>query len=465
VKILVIGGGVAGLSAALTADTAGHDVVLLEQRSFCGGRAYSFTEPVTRATIDNGQHLLMGCYRATLAMLRTIGSEHLVTQESRFVVPLLLPSGELATLDCPNLPAPWHVAAGLLRLRGFPKRDVWHLRRAFAALKNISAATYAQWDCVSVSEWLDQIRQSTMAREIFWTPLTLAIMNETPERASVAPLLMMLREGLWERGVSRGLVVPRVGLSELLIDPAVERLRAHGHVVQESTTVQSVLIENSQLRGVVTTRGITITADAIIFACPPRELGRVLAASGCADDAHWQPLTAWESVPICSVHLWYDRAVLPSAMLGLPDENFHWAFGKAVAGRRSPVAGKDNTSGAVAVTGDRRPATGDCISLVSSACRELAAKPRVEILQAAQAVMQKYFPAARAAKLVHAQLTKELHATVSLTVGSATQRLPTRTPWTNAFLAGDWTQTFLPATIEGAVRSGANAAQLLETRE
>lgn len=444
--VLIIGGGVAGLAAAVACVDAGHRVTLCEARSFCGGRAYSFTDPKTGEIIDNGQHLLMGCYRATFDYLARIGSRALVTVAPQLRVDLLRPDGTATEFSCPRLPAPWHVILGLLRWRSFPTRDVWRLRRGLGAWDGVVSPRPARHDPlnISVAEWLDRCGQSLRARELFWEPLTVAVMNETMARAAAAPFLAMLREGLQTRGVPQGLAFPRAPLSHVFVDPAVAYVTARGAQIRTATTITQLDADPHHVRAVHTRAGEVLTADALIMALPPRELSRVMAASPWGAREPWTSLTAWESVPILSVHLWYDRPVLPASMVGLIGSPFHWAFDQqTLAGAK--VGGRSS------------------IALVSSACREMVAWSRDAIVQAAQQTIATYCRSAAGVTPRHTQVTKELHATVSLTPGIDGVRLSTRTGIRNLFLAGDWTQTYLPATIEGAVRSGYAAARAIGT--
>lgn len=415
-------------------------VVLLEGRSFCGGRAYAFREPTLGTTIDNGQHLLMGCYRATFEYLRHIGSLDQVSILPRLQVDFLGPDARPAPLVCPGWPAPWHLLAGLSRWRGVSWRDIWGLARRAGSVRRMDADDYATLDRRSVSEWLDTLEQGAQAREWLWTPLCLAIMNETPARASAAPFVMMLRDGLLDRTAPAGLAYPRTDLSNLLVTPALKFLRVQGALIQMGQVVTDLEYSNGRVQAVQCRNGQRIAADRVIVALPPRALQELVGHGAQSSHPYWHSLAAWDTVPIVSVHLWYDRPVLTRPMTGLIGSRFHWAFDKTAVLREVPDQGH-------------------CVALVVSAGRAEAAWSRAEVIRAAQDEMQRYFPAARGAQLRHAQVTKELHATVSLSKGSAARRLPTVTPWANLFLAGDWTQTHLPATIEGAIRSGQAAAR------
>ncbi len=436
--VVIVGGGIAGLSTAVACVQAGHRVTILESRSFCGGRAYSFQEPKIGTMIDNGQHLLMGCYTATFAYLSEIGSRDFVTVHPRFEATFASVGGALTSLRCPALRAPWHLLVGLCRWDGLQLREIW--RVATAMRRWMRNPSYAAWDGLTVAQWLDAIGQGPRARRLFWEPLSFAVLNESIDRASVAPLLTILQEGLHTRGMPQGLGFPRAPLSRIFVDPAVAYLAKHHGAVRMSTPIAELCCEGHAIAAVRTRQQESITGDAYVLALPPRDLSRLLAASGVALSGAWAQLDRWESAPIISVHLWFDRPVLPASMVGLIDHPFHWAF---------------DTSDLLAESATH------CVTLVSSACRNLATWPREQIVQAAQAAMAQYFPNSHAAQLRHVQVTKELHATVSLATGTAAARLPSQTPWRNLFLAGDWTQTYLPATIESAVRSGYTAARAI----
>ncbi|MBI2344144.1 MAG: FAD-dependent oxidoreductase [Deltaproteobacteria bacterium] len=440
-RVVIVGGGMAGLSAAVRVAEGGHHVTLLESRSFCGGRTYSFHEPVTQSVIDNGQHLLMGCYRATFAYLARVGTEHLVEQQPRLVVPFVEPGGGLQVLCCPRLPAPLHLLGGLWRFPPFPRVDYWRLLRwALSSAWRIRRSS-ADVQRMSVAQWLALAGQGREATAWLWEPLTLAIMNETPQRAAAAPFLRMLREGLCARSVPQGVAIPRVGLSRLLVEPALAYLRARHGVIYETTSVDTLLARDDAIIGLRTRRSEEIAGDAYILAIPPHPLHQLMAASGFGQEMPWAALAEWETVPIIAVHLWFPQPVLPQPMVGLVGSPFHWAFDRS------------------RLEDDPRESSLHSVALVSSACREMATWSRAAVTDAAIHAMLSYFPAARTITPAHVQITRELRATVSLGPENLHLRLGTQTAWRNLFLAGDWTATGLPATIEGAVRSGEAAAR------
>lgn len=446
---VVVGGGLAGLAAAVHATAKGHRVTLLEARSFCGGRAFAFREPKTGDIIDNGQHLLQGCYRATLAYLEQIGSRHRLAVHPRLAVTFATADGRRTNLSCPDWPAPWHLLAGLGRWRDFPKRDLVRAMWGLRTMRTLDHAGYARLDQWSVTQWLDTMGQSKTARRLLWTPLTLAIMNEEPSRASAAALAMILKEGALSGTAPTGLATPQCDLSSLLVDPAVAWLQQRGCHVRTGTPAEQLLLHDGAIAGIRCRHDETVHGDAFILALAPRELARLLAASDIAG-APWDSLSRWESVPIISVHCWYDQPALPGPMVGLIDAPFDWAFEKN-EGRPSATPRGELGRG----TKDEGRKT--IVSLVKSAAREMAAWPREQIVQSARDTLTRYFPGTAAAPW-HVQVTKELHATVSLAHHTAALRLPAHTPWPNVWLAGDWTATGLPATIESAVRSGVHAA-------
>lgn len=450
-KVVIVGGGLAGLACAVDLlakaknNNSKIEVTVYEARAMFGGRAYSFTEPKTGQIIDNGQHLLHGSYTSTLEYSKTIGALTALDQREKFTVDFAEAGGNLRRLKCPTLPAPLHLVAGLWNMPGFSRGDLFRLAWGARKLLQQNEIMYSELDSISIAEWCKLLGQSKEACALFWEPLTLAVMNETMERASAAPFATMLREGMFARDITQGLIFPRAGLSETLIDPALKFITQHGGAVRSGSPVQEIIVQDNRIIGISTSKEKNIEADFFVLALPPRQLSELLQRSH-VHSTKWDKLPEWESVPILSVHLWYDKEALPSEMVALHESDFHWAFSK-------PISAELRAQG-----------VGSCVALVSSACRDLIKQTRAEIIEYAAAEMLKFFPESLvAAKLMFSQLTKELHATVSVGVNSANRRFPPDTEWKNCWLAGDWTNTNLPATIESAVRSGQRASRMLQS--
>lgn len=431
--IVIIGGGFAGLAAAAALAGAGRRVLLLERRSTLGGRAYSFTDRVTGATVDNGQHLMMGCYHETLAFLERIGASGKLRIQQSPRVDFLDDRGNRASFICPRLPAPLHVAAGLMGLRSIGWRDRLPALRVGLALR-LPDGDRAQLGDLTVREWLARLGQTERMQRRFWNPLALATLNETPDRASADMLARVIEEGFLRAHRDSQIVISRVGLSELYTHDAERYIESHGGEVRINAEVAEIEIEGPRAIGVRLKSGERIKTASVVSTTPPAALGRMLRPEVIERYEVFRNLARFESSPIVSINLWYDEPVMDGEFACLLEGRIEWVFNK------NAIAGKNE---------DRQH-----LALVASGAHSLADRPKEELIELAVAEMRRYFPAARRARLHHAHVVREREATISHTVGVARLRPLHQTEIEDFYLAGDWTATGLPATIEGAVRSG-----------
>lgn len=437
--IVIIGGGFAGLAAAVNLAERGRRVLVLERRNFLGGRAYSFTDKVTGDTIDNGQHLLMGCYHHTLDFLRKIGASHKVKFQPNPRVDFLSETEGHASFACPPLPAPLHLLAGLSRLKTIGWRDRLNALRVGLALKTMNGKR-AQLADITVREWLNKLGQSERMQSRFWDLMALATLNEVPERASADMFARVLEQGFMRTKQDSTMVIARVGLSDLYTQDAVRFLEACDSVVRMNASVKTIDFENGCAVGVTLANGEAIAAAAIISAVPYFMLKDLLAPELLA--AHFPAVAAFQSAPIVSINLWYDEPITDLEFVSLLDSPIEWVFNKN------------------AIAGDTQ-SRHQHLALVISGAHQAAYQPKEALIAMATAEMKRFFPKARHQEPAHAYVIKEQHATISHTVGIARQRPAQKTALANFYLAGDWTDTGLPATIESAVFSGQECARLL----
>ncbi len=438
--ILIIGGGFAGLAAAVDLAAQGQQVLLIERRNFLGGRAYSFTDKITGDTIDNGQHLLMGCYHHTLNFLHKIGASHKVKFQSNPRVDFLSDTTGHASFACPAWPAPLHLLAGLARLQTIGWRDRLSALRVGVALKTMNGQRARLAD-ITVREWLNELGQSEQMQSRFWDLLALATLNETPERASADMFARVLDQAFMHTKQDSTMVISRVGLSDLYTTDAVQFITARGGTLRTNASVKTIDFARQRAVGVTLTTGERITAAAIISAVPYFMLKDILAPELLV--AHFPAVAEFKSAPIVSINLWYDEPVTDLEFVSLLDSPIEWVFNKN------------------AIADDARPRRQQ-LALVISGAHQAAAQPKEFLIEMATAEMKRFFPKARPQTPSHAYVIKEQHATISHTVGIAHQRPPQKTPLANFFLAGDWTATGLPATIESAVWSGQECARLVQ---
>ncbi len=438
--VLIIGGGLAGLAAAVELVEQGRRVLLLERRSFLGGRAYSFTDQTTGDTVDNGQHLLMGCYHHTLNFLARIGALSKLKIQAHPRVDFLSEEGDLASFRCPPLPAPLHLLAGLARLQTIGWRDRLSALRVGWALRHLNGDR-ERLAGITVREWLNELGQSEQIQRRFWDLVALATLNELPERASADMFARVLERAFMQARRDSTMIIPRVSLSELYTTDARRFIEERGSLVRLNAEVAQIKFEHRRAVGVVLRSGETLPAEAIISALPYFALKKLISPDVVAACESLQSLDRFQSSPIVSINLWYEEPITELEFVGLLDSPIDWVFNK-------------NAIGGV----DRRQ---QHLALVTSGAYELADLPKEALVKLAVSELRRFFPAARKLHPIHYFVIKERDATLSHTVGLTQLRPAQRTSLSNFFLAGDWTATGLPATIEGAVWSGQECARAL----
>src|SRR6185503_15945800 len=242
-RVVIIGGGFAGLAAGVRLSERGYEVLLLERRNHLGGRAYSFTDARTGDVVDNGQHLFMGCYYHTIAFLETIGRLDRLRFQERPRVDFLDATG-FTSFDCPPLPAPLHVLAGLLRMKGLGLGDKLRAFNIGRAIKSNGRLSPGE---LTVDQWLDNLGQSETIKQRFWYPMVVATLNQKPDIASARMLKVVLQEAFGGNAKSGSIGISRVGLSDLYTDGAYDFITSRGGNVKTGAQVNGLIIE----RGVV----------------------------------------------------------------------------------------------------------------------------------------------------------------------------------------------------------------------
>jgi squalene-associated FAD-dependent desaturase len=434
-RIIIIGAGFAGLSAGVKLAEAGFEVLVLEARSRLGGRAYSFRDPVTGDVVDNGQHLFIGCYHHTLAFLDRIGCRDKLGFQPVPRVDFIDREGNRSTFACPRLPAPLHTLAGLIRLGGLDLGDKLRSLRVGLALRKPNGDR----DPLTVAQWLDLMGQSDRIKKRFWYPMMIATLNEDPEIASARMMKVVLTE-IFNNGVDGArLGIARVGLSDLYTEGARSFIEDRGGQVRADAPVTRIQISRSRVSGVELKTGEHLTADFVVSTIPPEPLNRILPDN--LRTGEMSGIERLETSPIVSINLWFDRPVMEGEFVGLLGTDCQWAFNKnLILGTRSEA---------------------NQVAVVISAARRFVDSTREQLIAMALSDLKLALPEARAARVIHSTIVKERDATLSHTLESDQLRPGPRTSAENFFLAGDWTRTGLPATIESAVMSGHTAADLI----
>ncbi len=440
--VVVIGGGFAGLSAGTALAERGVRVLVVDARAQLGGRATAFRDRETGELVDNGQHVLFGCYRATFEFLTRIQALDRVRIQPSLSVPYIDRAGRRSVLSCPALPSPLHLLAGVLDWDAMPWRDrlsvlklAGPIRRARRELQRtgwISVEPRA-----TVSEWLIAHGQTEKLRAWLWEPLAVAALNQSPSVASAAPFVRVLAEMFGPDARDSSLVLPTRPLHEMYTEPARAYLESRGGEVRVNALAR-VIVEQGRVRA-VEIRGERTPARRVVAAVPWFDISRLFLPSPPSSlGPILSSANSMGSMPIVTVNLWYDRRVMEEPFVGLPGRDMQWVFDKRLA------FGSDASH----------------LSLVSSGATRLTAMDRDQLTAVASAEVQEALPAARDARLLRATVVREKRATFSLAPGEPS-RPGTTTPVEGLYLAGDWIDTGLPGTIESAVVSGHRAAHEL----
>ena len=431
---IVIGGGFAGFSAATALAEHGAKVLLLEARPGLGGRATAFTDPETGERVDNGQHILMGCYTDTLAFLDRIGAGDRVKWQSGLKIPMIDRQGQHSVLSLPALPPPLNFLAGILSWDALSWSERLSVLRIGGRLNNPAKAGCPTEKSQTVREWLVSNGQAPRLLELFWEPLALAALNQSIDQAEATHFLRVLERVFGPDPSASALVLPAVPLDQLYAEPARAWLEARGSAVRVNAPAK-VLIDGGRVRG-VGLRDETVEAPIVVPTVPWHAFHALFDEAPPELVQTIQHATALASLPIVNVNLWFDRAVMHEPLVGLPGRNFQWLF-------------------------DRRALIGGDIShiaMTSSGAESIVARTNDELTAMALSEIREALPSARSAVLQKSVAVREKRSTFSL-APDAPPRPQTRTAIDGLLLAGDWIDTGLPATIESAVISGSVAAQ------
>ena len=257
---IIIGGGLSGLSAAVELSILGRKVLLLEQRPHCGGRTYSFLDTATGSVVDNGQHLMMGCYHATRRFLQLIGTEHLALLQPALRIDFFRPYQNSDHLVCARLPAPFNLLRGLLGFSAIPLKDRLKMLMVAKELMSTSSEKELELDQLTGAEWITKLGQSEISRKYLWDVITIGALNNFPKNVSALMLFRVLRKAFHGNSENASLLIPHVGLSELFVDPAVQFIEAHGGEVRTGIGVESMVLEGAHIQ-VITNQNVKVTEE------------------------------------------------------------------------------------------------------------------------------------------------------------------------------------------------------------
>lgn len=417
---------------------AGCQVTLVEKRPYLGGRAFSFMDRETGQEVDNGQHVFLGCCTYYIDFLKKLGTFGMAHLQSKTMVEVASPGRGLSRLATSPLPKPLHMLPSFLSYKHLGLRDkalaIYAMLRIRLTNRNnpsLQRETFGQW--------LKRHRQTKRSMNNFWNLIVKPCVNDDVEDVSAAMGIMVVQEGLLKTRRGSCIGYSREGLTPLMGQAAQEYIQRKGGRLITGKAALSLQADNSGILGVELAGGPVIRGDAFVSALSLGDLVSLLPLE-LGKDPYFASLGELETAPIVNVHLWYDKPVMEQRFMAFVDSPLQWVF---------------NKTGML----DQPRSSGQYITISLSGAFEYVKQSKEALRQTFIEAMSQAFPKAKLAKVERALVVKQEKATFRCLPGSEGLRPKAQTPIANLFLAGDWTDTGWPSTMEGAVRSGLTAAQ------
>ncbi len=440
---MVIGGGLAGLASGVALAEAGFRVRLLEKRPHLGGRAASYVLPGGEH-VDNCQHVTLGCCTNLADFYGRVGAGNQI----RFFDRLLFatPDGRRGTITAVGLPAPLHMGPSFAFFPLLGWADKRAIAQALLAIARCGGrpadlSTSVAGDNLTMLAWLRKHRQTERAIRRFWEVILVSALDEELDRIDARYGIDVFWKAFLSTRAGYRVGIPRVPLGELY-EGCRKALARQGGEVQLRAGVRGFLVVDGRIEGVEREDGTVETADYYLAAVPQDVVPELLPAEIVEHEPVFSGLRNLRTSPITGVHLWFDRAVMSEPFLTLLDSTTQWVFNK------TQLCGGASDGG-------------QYLQLVISASYSLSSRSRQEIIALCLDELRGVLPAIRGATLVKGTVVKEMSATFSPGPGSDRWRPGQKSPLAGLFLAGDWTLTGWPSTMEGAVRSGYLAAEAI----
>jgi len=433
-SVVVAGGGLAGITAACELVDAGLKVTLVEKRPFLGGRSYSYMDKRSGVEVDNGQHVFLGCCTQYIRLLKRLGAWRKVHLQKRLWVRVIDKVWGESVLESGPLPAPLHLLPSLLRFRSLSPTEKARAAYAMTRIRSLDRAARRELDDVTFADWLRAHGQTENAIRGFWNLFVRPTLNGDITTVSADLALMVFQEGFLRDRNGANVGWARVGLSALLAEAAREYIESRGGEVRLGRSISGMRVEDG--RAVIS--GPDEDTQFIVMALDHRSL-LTLLPKPLREEPFFGRIGHMDTSPIVNVHLWYDRQVTDMKFAAFLNTPLQWVFNK------TKLWGQESD--------------GQYLDISLSGAREFAEMPAQEIIELFVREVQSLFPAARTAELKRGLVVKQRDATFAARPGVSRLRPGQRTPIGNLFLAGDWTDTGWPGTMESAVRSGLLAAR------
>ena len=421
-KVIVIGGGFAGLTTAAYLSNNNIKVTLLEASPKLGGRAYSFLDEESNTIIDNGQHIMMGCYQETLKFLSLIKATDNFYFQEKLEVKFINEGFQLSSIKSASKFYPFNLIFGILNYKALSFAERIQLLKLFIKLPFISSDSFSY---VNIRKWLEAEHQSKNTQDSFWKILAVGALNTGIEKASAKIFIDILRQIFLRGNKSTTIVLPKFGLSESYCNNAEEFIVKNGGEIIKSEAVEKIIVSDDKVVGLQTSKNKYSDFDYVVSAIPAFALSRII------NEKINIKFPDFKYSSILNIHLWLKRNDFPKGFFGLINSPLHWVFNK-----------------------------GSHLNIVISDADELVNKSDDELIVMVKDEMKKFFLFDQ--ELISSyKIIKEKRATFIPSNNLINKRPAQKTPIKNLILAGDWVETGLPATIESAVKSGRVAAELV----
>jgi squalene-associated FAD-dependent desaturase len=440
-RIAIVGGGLAGLAAAVALAGRGFRIDLFEARNRLGGRATSFRDPNSGELVDHCQHVSMGCCTNLADFCRRTGIADQFTRQR--VLHFYSPEGRRYRLAASRwLPAPLHLLPGLLRLGYLSRGERLGIVRAMLRMiRTPDDVDACDPNATTVDQWLRAQRQSPRAIERFWSVVLTSALGESVQHASLAHARKVFIDGFLASRTAYEIEVPKVPLGNLYGRRLEDWLAHHDIALHLGEAVAQIDADSRGAKGLLLRDGARKAADAVVVAAPWQRVAALIPPAAAALLPWLAGLDDLGASPITGVHLWFDRPIFPLPNAALVGMLSQWVFNRGTNAREDS-ADLENY-----------------YQVVISASRQIVGRDRADVVEEICADLRRVWPAAKAARLLRWRLVTEQSAVFSVRPGIERLRPAQQTAIDRLFVAGDWTHTGWPATMEGAVRSGYLAAE------
>ncbi len=421
-KCLIIGSGIAGLTAASILSSKKIQVTLLESSPKFGGRTFSFKDSESGETIDNGQHILMGCYQDTLSFLKLIEAENNFLYQENLVVNFLTDDRKEYSIRASTLPYPINLLLAIFNYNVLDTNDKFRFIGLIIKLPFISTKSLQN---LSVSDWLNKENQTNNIIKSFWEILCVGALNTNMYKASAKIFYEVLMKIFFQGNMASTIIVPKYGLSESIIDPALSFIKKNGGKIISSEAVKKIVIKNEKVDQLISENNVYQDFDFVISAIPLPALQKIVPKELLGIEVNLLYST------ILNIHVWLKEIPITENFYGLINSPLHWIFNK-----------------------------GSHLNIVISDADGYAKKTNDEIIETIMQELEKFTKIKRSF-LMRYKIIREKRATFIPCNEILNKRPESKTNIGNLFLAGDWIDTGLPSTIESAAKSGRIAAELI----